>query len=106
MASEDSDHIGSGLLAIHRLSDFRDLYKALMRPVQARVDQSYAAGELFEVLLLRRAHSVRLEERNDRADQVRATSHRVSIQVLPVVVVPSVRQHAAHTEELHQLAQA
>src|SRR5205085_9433698 len=44
MASEDSDQLSSGLLAIHRLSDLRDVRMSC-------VDHLDAAGELLEVPL-------------------------------------------------------
>ena len=52
MASEDSDQLGSGFLAIHRLSDLRDLSEPLKREVVARFDQLDAATELRKVQLL------------------------------------------------------
>jgi hypothetical protein len=54
MASEDSDQLSSGLLAIHRLRDLSDLHHALQGEVTARLDQSDALRELLEVASLRR----------------------------------------------------
>ena len=39
------------------------------------------------------------EERNDRADQIRPSTHHEAVQVVPVVVVPPVDDHASHSEE-------
>jgi hypothetical protein len=48
-------------------------------------------------------HAVRLEEGNDHVDQILPPSNRIAIQVLPVVVVPPVRKHTTHTEEVDEL---
>ena len=53
MVSEDSDQIVSGLLAVHRLSDLRDVRKTLMGPMGTGVDHLDATDELFEIPLLR-----------------------------------------------------
>ena len=66
MASEDSDQLRPGLLAIHRLRDLRDLGNALSREVVAGVGELHATRELLEVALLRCPHGVLPEERNDR----------------------------------------
>ena len=41
-----------------------------------------------------------LEERDDRPEQIRATSHDVAVQVLPVIVVPVVDDHLTNSKEL------
>ena len=46
------------------------------------------------------------EERDDRLQQIRATSHDIAVQVLPVIVVPVVDDHLSHSEELMELVQA
>ena len=51
-------------------------------------------------------HWVRLEERDDRLDQIRSTPHHIAVQVLPMVVVASIRDDAAHAEESHEFLQA
>lgn len=53
MVSEDSDQVLPGLLAIHRLSDLRDIRQTLVGPMHTGVDQLDTADELLEVLLLR-----------------------------------------------------
>ena len=53
MVSEDSDHLSPGLLAIHRLHDFRETHKALRGLVQPSLDHPDAACELLEITLLR-----------------------------------------------------
>ena len=50
-------------------------------------------------------HVMRLKERNDRLDQIRPTPHRIAIQMLLVVVVPPVRKHASHAEEIDKLVE-
>jgi hypothetical protein len=49
MASEDSEKVGSGLLAIHRLRDLHDVGQPLTSEVMTRVDQFNALRELLEV---------------------------------------------------------
>lgn len=46
------------------------------------------------------------EERDDRLDQIRTSPHNVAIQMLLVVVVPPIGDHATHAEEVHELMQA
>ena len=50
-------------------------------------------------------HVMRLKKGNDRLDQIPPTPHRIAIQVLLVVVVPPVRKHASHTEEIDKLVE-
>src|SRR5437868_5538434 len=103
MASEDSDQLMPGLLAIHRLNDFRYVRKTLVGLVGAFVDEVDAAGELLEIPLLRGVHPMLREERNDLLDQVRPSSHDIAIQVLLVIVVPPIRENASHTEEPNEI---
>ncbi len=99
MASEDSEQVSPGFLAIHRLSDLDDGGQSLTSEVMASIDEADALRELLEVDSLRRMQRVRPEERNDRCDQIRAPAHDVAIQVLAVVVVPLVSEYLAHPEE-------
>ena len=46
---------------------------------------------------------IRLEEWNDRLDQIRPPSYSVAIQVFSVVVVPLVSEHASHTKESYEV---
>ena len=52
MASEDSDQITPGFLAVHRLGDLRDPDEPCCAQMDAAVDQLDAPGELLEVRLL------------------------------------------------------
>jgi hypothetical protein len=99
MVSEDSDQVVSGLFSIHRLRDLGDVRQARMGPMDAAVDQCHAASELLEISLLRRVQRMLRKERDDRVDQVAPPPHHESIQVLPVVIVSPIRNHASHTEE-------
>src|SRR5271155_412820 len=103
MVSEDSDQILPGLLAIHRLSDFCSVRKALVGLVDTSVDHLDTTDELLKIPLLRRMHGMRLEERDDRFDQILPPTHHIAIQALLVVVVPPIRDHATHFEEVHEL---
>ena len=100
MASEDSDEIVSGLLPIHGLDDLRDLDETFDRLMTVFGDELDAACELLEVLLFRAQHRVLPEERNDRLQEIPTPSDGVAKHVLPMVVVPSVRDHGANAEEL------
>jgi hypothetical protein len=106
MASEDSDQLSPGFLAIHRLSDLRDLDEPFRAQVTTAVDHLDAARELLEVQLLRGVHPVPPEERNDPLEQVSSFAHDVAIQVFAVVVVPAIRHDLPHPEELSQLVEA
>ena len=69
-------------------------------------DQLDTSGELLEVLLLRAQHRVLPEERNDRLQQIDASSHDVAVQMLAVIVIPLVFEHLTDTEELAKLMKA
>jgi hypothetical protein len=51
-------------------------------------------------------HGVSIEEGNDRVDQIPPPSHHIAGQVLAVVVVAPIGDHASHPEELHEVVQA
>ena len=106
MASEDSDQLSPGLLAIHCLSDLGDVGQALKREMMTAIDERYAPHELLEVALLRRSHRVCGEEWDDHVDQVVPSPNHEAIQVFPVVVVALVAKHLTDTEELLQLTEA
>ncbi len=105
MASEDSDQLSPGLLAIHRLDDFGDIRKTSIGPMDTTVDHLNTASELFEISLLRRTHRMSRKEGNDYLNQIFSPTHRVAIQVLLVVVVPSIDEHATHSKETHQIVE-
>jgi hypothetical protein len=46
-----------------------------------------------------------LEERDDRSEELVALAHDVSVQVLPVVVIPPVDDHLTDTEEVTKLVE-
>src|ERR1700722_5646251 len=50
-------------------------------------------------------HGMFSKERNDRIDQIRSTSHHITIQMLLVIVVTPIRNYASHTEETHEILQ-
>jgi hypothetical protein len=74
----------------------------LCEPATTRVDASH---EGLEVMSLRAAELVPLEERNHRLQQICPLSHDVAVQMFPVVVVPVVDEHLSHSEELMELVQ-
>jgi len=103
MVSEDSDQIVSGLSAIHRLSNLRDIRQTRPGPMGTDVDHLDTARELLESTLLRRMHRVRDEEGDDRLDQILPPAHHIAVQVLLVVVVSPVGDDATHIEEIPKL---
>ena len=106
MASEDSDEFVSGFPPIHRLSNPNDLDETIAGQMLAGRDALYARGESVEVLLLRGSHRMLPEERDDRLQQIVATTHDVAIHVLPMVVVSPVRDHITYAEELTKMFEA
>jgi hypothetical protein len=106
MASEDSDQFTSRLAVIHRLRDFCDLDEAGHREVPARAADIDASRKAFEVVPLRRAQRMRPKERDHDIEELVPSAHDESVQVLLVVVVPSVDRDGADSEEVPQLVEA
>ena len=106
MASEDSEQVGPGLLAIHRLRDLHDVGQSLSGEMVASIDELDTLRKLLEVAMLRRMQPMRPEERNDRRDQIRTPAHNVAIQVLAVVVVPLISDYLSHPEKALEFVQA
>jgi hypothetical protein len=73
MASEDPDQITSGCPPVHRLCDLGDLDETVDVKVPPTGDDLHAERELLEVALLRRTQTMRLEERNDRLEELVAS---------------------------------
>ena len=103
MVSEYSDQIRSGFPPIHRLRDLGDLDQSCRREVATSLHEVYARRELLEIRLLRAPKRVLTEERNDRVHQVLATAHDELSHVLAVVVMASVDEDAAASEEALEL---
>ena len=106
MASEDSDELVSGLAMIHRLRQLGYLDKTLAGQMPTGDDDFHAPRELLEIVPLRRPQRMLTEERNDRADQLRATTHVVLAKGLLVVVVTLVDEDTADAEEVVKRFQA
>jgi hypothetical protein len=106
MASEDSDQVGSGLPAVHRLSNLDDVDQTLTGEVVASIDVPHAQSEAIEVDALCALQRERLEERNDLPKEVRPLPHDVPLDVLAMVVVAPVDQHLADPEEALELSEA
>src|SRR3954470_22953826 len=90
MASEDSDQVVSGFLAVHGLRDLEDRDQALRVEVPAGGDELQAAGERFEVVSLGGTERVLPEEWNNHLQELRATLHAVLQEILAMIVVPRV----------------
>jgi len=106
MASEDSDQIVPGFLAVHRLSDLRDVDEPLTSEVPACGDHLHASGELLEIVPLGRAQLVAPEERKDRSQELVAARDVILRQVLPVIVVPAVHEDPTDPEEVPKVLYA
>jgi hypothetical protein len=106
VASEDSDQVASGFLAVHRLRNHRNLEHTFRLQMVPLFNHLEAQRELLEVELLRAAHRVGDEEWDDRFEQVSSTIDDVLPEVLTVIVVASVLVEPAHAEEALQLLQA
>ena len=105
MASEDSDQLSSGLLTVHRFRDFGNRDQSVARTMSPAIDQFHAPDELLEVAVLERSHVMLLEERNDRRDQVRPSSHHVAVQVFAVVIPPPIGDDTSHSEKRFELVE-
>jgi len=105
MVSEDSDLLVSGFLAIHGLHDLEDLDQSGASQVVAVDHHPHASNERLEIGSLRGAELMRLKEGNDHFQKFISRSDRVAIQVLSVIVVPRIDQHASDSEELSQVSE-
>jgi hypothetical protein len=105
MVSGDSDKFVSGFLAIHRLSDLRNLTQPFSGQMTIIFDQLHASCEFLEVLLFRGVHWILAKKRDDHFHQVFPSSHDVTIQMFFVIVVPFVNQYLTNPKELTQLMQ-
>ena len=106
MASEDSDQVMPGFLAVHGLRDLDDLDQTLRGQVPADGDDLHAAGKSLKVVALRRHERVRLEKRNDHIQELRAILHAILQEVLAVVVMPCVSIDPADPKEAVKIFEA
>lgn len=102
MVSEDSQNLG-WLAMIHRLSDTGDLDQSTDRKMPPAIHQSDNIGELVEVVSLRRSQWVLIEERDNDIPEISEPLHAVPEYIFPVVVVPTVAEHLAASEEADKL---
>jgi hypothetical protein len=103
MVSEDSDHLGSGFLAIRRLDDLQEIRQTRPGQVVATGHPLNAERELLKVSSLRGAQRMLPEERNDHVQQVDPPSDNVSVHVLAVIVETPVAEHSSDTKELSEV---
>ncbi len=106
MASEDSDQVLSRLAMVHRLRDFCDLDQAGHREVPAGPADINAPSKALEIMPLSRPQSMRTEERDHDVEQLVPSSNDEPVQVLLVVVVPSVDRDGADAKEVPQIMEA
>jgi hypothetical protein len=106
MASEDSDQFVSGLAMVHRLCQLGYLDETLTGQMPAGVDDVHAPRELLEIVPLRRPQGMLTEERDDRVDQFRASTHVVLAQGFLMVVMALVEEDPAYPEEPLELFKA
>jgi hypothetical protein len=106
MASEDSDQVVPGFLAVHGLRDLDDLDETLRIEMPAGGDKLHTVGKRFEVVPLRCSERVLLEERNNDFQEIRAPIDAVLQEVVAVVVTPSISSDSPHPEEAMELLEA
>jgi hypothetical protein len=99
MASEDSDQLLPGLLAVHGLRDAGDPDEPIGLEMPSAPHKLETLRELAEVLSLRREKRMCPEERNDRLQELIAPADAVLRHVLAVVVVPGVCVDPTDPEE-------
>ena len=100
MVSEDSDLVVPGLLAVHRLHDLEDLDQTTACQMTAFGHDLDAAGKRFEVSTLRGPQLMLPEEWDDHFQQLLSCADNVAVQMLSVIVIAVVDQHASDAEEL------
>ena len=100
MVSEDSDQLVPGFTPIHRLHDLDDLHETRPGRVLTAGHEFDARSELLEVEAFGGSQRMFPEERDDPLEQILATMNGVAVEVLPVVVMPPVDVHLAHSKEL------
>jgi hypothetical protein len=69
----------------------------------AAIDESHAICELLEVEPLRCSKRMPLEVRNDRLQKILTSTNDVAIEMLSVIVYPSVYEHLSDSKELTKL---
>jgi len=106
MASEDSDQLVPGFPSVHRLHDLDDLRKTSVRLVATFGHELDARRKLLEVEPLRRTERILAEERDYPFKQILSTTNDITVEVLPVVVMPPVYIHPARSKELAQIVEA
>ena len=102
MVSEDSQDFG-WLSMIHRLGNTGDLDQASDREMSSVIHQGNDLGELVEVVSLRRPQWVLLEERDYDIPEIAESLHAVPKYIFPVIVVPTITEHLAASEEADKL---
>ena len=102
MASEDSDQLGSGFLAIHRLDHLKKICQAVMSEVISTCNPLHAEGELLEVEALSCPQRVLPEERDYDPKQVGTPADAERQKVLAVIVMSEIPIHRANTKKRSQ----
>lgn len=100
MASEDSDQLGSGLTAIHGLSDFSYLRQTLAGKVGVCLHHLKHPYKLLEVVPLRSAKRILAEEGNDCLYKIQSIRNHVLMHMLAMIIVSRVAVYVADLEEL------
>ena len=103
MASEDSDQVGSGLVAVHGLHDLDEIEQTGAGEMMAISHRPHAEREAMEVAALCGTQRMRLEERDDPLEELLPPAHHVLVQVIAVVVVSPVDVDAPDPEELVEI---
>jgi hypothetical protein len=90
---------------IHGLHDLRYLSQSLHRTVKPLLFHANDTRELDEIITLSRSQWMLFEERDNAAPKILGWPHIVSIEVLPMIVVPTVHVDLTAFEELLQFVQ-
>ena len=106
MASEDSDQLGSGFLAIHGLRDLGDLRETSGGQMKIVLHHAEHPNELVKVRPLGRVERMLLEERHDGLKKIPSVVHDVLAHVLAMIIVPGIRVNLADPEKLAELFKA
>ena len=106
MASEDSDHFGSGFLPVHRLDHLEQICQTMVSEVISTCNPLHAEGKFLEVETLRSSQRVLPEKRDHNPKQVGTPANVERQEVLTVIVVSGVSVHRADTQEHSQVLQA
>jgi hypothetical protein len=89
-----------GFPPVHRLSNLEDFDQTAWCDVPAGIDEARRTSRTSRSCLASSSAWVLPEKRDHRLYQIPAPTHDVPVQMLAMVVVPTIRDDLSHTEEL------